>query len=464
MLSQVIIFQGINLVVLLATGIFVLNHGHPKNEYKQLTSPFNILIKPTGPICNLDCDYCFYLEKESQFPKTTTFKMTQEVLETFIQKYIESQPYPSVHFTWQGGEPTILGVPYFEEVIRLQEKHSKGKQITNAIQTNGVLLDDVWGKFLRKHEFLVGISIDGPQPLHDHLRLNKNATGTFDEVMAGLNILKKHGVEFNTLTVVNRRNQDQAKVIYDFLKSIDSKHWQFIPAVERTRTDGFLAAPHEHHGIELTEWSVEPIAYGKFLTEIFDRWIRKDVGHIYIQHFEAALANLMGRPSGVCIWNATCGQALAVEHNGDLYSCDHYVFPEYHLGNALETPLPELVASEAQLKFGLEKQSGLTQTCQECEVLNLCHGECPKHRFATGKYGEEGHNYLCTGYKQFFTSIRPDLGVLKELLEMGQPTENVMQWMQEKDAGFPNIDAEANDPCPCGSGQTFSDCCFKNQL
>jgi len=422
--------------------------------------PFHVLAKPSGPACNLDCNYCFYLEKETLFPQASTFKMVPDILESFIKQYIESQPTNSVHFTWQGGEPTLLGVPYFEEIIRLQEKHTGDKQITNAIQTNGVLLDEKWGLFLRKNSFLVGISIDGPQPLHDRYRLGHDGKGTFNQVMAGLNVLKNHHIEFNTLTVVNRSNQDQAGVIYNFLKSIGSTYWQFIPAVERTRADGSLAAPHELDDLKLTEWSVEAERYGQFLTTIFKRWVREDVGNIFVQQFEAALANEMGRPAGVCVWNATCGQALAVEHNGDLYSCDHYVFPEYQLGNIMEMPLLDLVHSPDQQKFGIDKQDGLTQTCLDCDVLHLCHGECPKHRFAEGPNGEKGHNYLCAGYKQFFTSVRPELGVLKELLELGQPTEKVIQWMEEKDRGFPNIEAEQSDPCPCGSQLLFKDCCL----
>jgi len=430
---------------------------------RDMIFPFQVLAKPSGPACNLDCDYCFYLEKESLFPKASTFKMVPDVLESFIKQYIESQPTNSVHFTWQGGEPTLLGVPYFEEIIRLQEKHAGDKQITNAIQTNGVLLDEKWGQFLRKNSFLVGISIDGPQHLHDQYRIGHDGKGSFNWVMAGLNILKKHRIEFNTLTVVNRSNQDQAGVIYNFLKSIGSKYWQFIPAVERTRPDGYLAAPHETDNLTLTNWSVEPEAYGQFLSTIFNCWVREDVGNIFVQQFEAALANEMGRPAGVCVWNATCGQALAVEHNGDLYSCDHYVFPEYHLGNILELPLLDLVHSKDQQNFGTDKQNGLPQICKDCEVLYLCHGECPKHRFAVGPKGEKGHNYLCTGYKQFFTSIRPELGVLKELLELGQPVVNIMSWMEEKDQGFPNIDVELSEPCPCGSNIFFKDCCFQNR-
>ncbi|MBC8375097.1 MAG: anaerobic sulfatase maturase [FCB group bacterium] len=428
----------------------------------SVKTPFHILAKPVGPACNLNCDYCFYLEKESLFPKETTFKMEPDVLDSFIKQYIDSQPTNTAHFTWQGGEPTLLGVEYFQEIVQLQNKHSEGKQISNAIQTNGILLDDNWGQFLLENRFLVGISIDGPQALHDQYRIDHYGDGTFKKVMKGLELLKKYRIEFNTLTVVNQGNQDEANAIYDFLKSVGSEYWQFIPAVERIRPDGTLAAPHEMDSPILAEWSVDPDSYGQFLNQIFQRWIREDVGNIYVQQFEAALANEMGRPAGVCVWNATCGQALAVEHNGDLYSCDHYVFPEYRLGNVLEIPLLELVHSPDQQNFGADKRDGLPQICKECEVLYLCHGECPKHRFAEGFNGDQGHNFLCSGYKQFFTSIQPELGVLKEILELGQPATNIAGWMEEKDQGFPNIDVELSDPCPCGSKTVFQECCFQN--
>ncbi|MBT4129749.1 MAG: anaerobic sulfatase maturase [Candidatus Marinimicrobia bacterium] len=423
-------------------------------------SPFHILAKPVGPACNMSCDYCFYLEKESLFPSEATFKMEPDVLESFIIQYIESQPTNAAQFTWQGGEPTLLGIPYFEEIVKLQQKHSGDKQITNAIQTNGILLDEDWGQFLFENNFLVGISIDGPKALHDQYRIGHDDNGTFEKVMIGLEILKKYKIEFNTLTVVNRGNQSEAIVIYNFLKSIGSGYWQFIPAVERARPNGSLAAPHEADNLDMAEWSVEPEAYGQFLSEIFQRWVREDVGSIFVQQFEAALANEMGRPAGVCVWNANCGQALAVEHNGDLYSCDHYVFPEYRLGNILEFPILSLVHSTAQQEFGKDKFNGLPQICRDCEVLYLCHGECPKHRFVEGPNGEQGHNYLCSGYKQFFSSIRPELGVFKEILELGQPATNIVAWMQEKDQGFPNIEVELSETCPCGSSLAFKDCCF----
>ncbi|MBT3630503.1 MAG: anaerobic sulfatase maturase [Candidatus Marinimicrobia bacterium] len=430
---------------------------------KNSGTPFHVLAKPVGPSCNLNCDYCFYLEKESLFPKASTFKMAPEILESFILQNIESQPTNSVHFTWQGGEPTLLGVPYFEEIVKLQQKHSRGKQITNAIQTNGILLDEDWGRFLLENNFLVGISIDGPRHLHDKYRLGHDGQGSYDKVTAGMELLKKHNIDFNTLTVINRGNQDHALEIYDFLKSNGSEYWQFIPAVERTRPDGSLAAPHEIDNVEMTTWSVDPEAYGQFLTKIFQRWVREDVGTIFVQQFEAALANEMGRPAGVCVWNAICGQALAVEHNGDLYSCDHYVFPEYQLGNLVASPLLDLVHSPAQQEFGADKQANLAQICRDCEVLYLCHGECPKHRFVPGPNGEKGHNYLCGGYKQFFTSIRPELGVFKEILELGHPATNIVAWMQEKDQGFPSIDVELSEICPCGSKLVFKDCCFTNR-
>lgn len=429
----------------------------------QLKIPFHVLAKPVGPACNLSCDYCFYLEKESLFPKTSTYKMAPEMLESFIRQNIESQPTNSVHFTWQGGEPTLPGVPYFEEIVKLQQQHSRGKQITNAIQTNGILMDDDWGRFLSENNFLVGISIDGPRHLHDKYRRGHDGQGSYDQVMTGVELLKKHNIEFNTLTVVNRGNQDQVMEIYEFLKSIGSKYWQFIPAVERTRPDGTLAAPHETDTVEMTEWSVDPEAYGQFLIKIFQRWVREDVGTLFVQQFEAALANEMGKPAGVCVWNATCGQALAVEHNGDCYPCDHYVFSEYCLGNVIEIPLLDLAYSPDLLEFGAAKQDNLAQICRDCEVLYLCHGECRKHRFVQGSNGEKGHNYLCSGYKQFFESIRPELGVFKEILELGQPAVNIMEWMLEKDQGFPNIDVELAELCPCGSKLVFRDCCFTNR-
>ena len=423
---------------------------------------FHVLAKPMGPICNLECSYCFYLEKDQLYSEVKNFKMEADVLETFIRQKIEGHSINTVHFTWQGGEPTLLGVDYFREVVRIQEQYAEGRQIENGFQTNGVLLNDEWCHFFKKHHFLIGISIDGPEQLHDKYRVNKGGSGSFTEVMHGLALLKKHGVEYNTLTVVNAGNQAHPDEIYNFLKSMGSSYWQFIPVVERLRKeDGMLAAPDETGEIPMSEWSVEPAAYGHFLDHIFQRWVREDVGQIFVQHFESALANELEMSAGVCVWNSTCGSALAIEHNGDVFPCDHYVFPQYKLGNIKEIPLVEMVHDPIQIEFGNDKKDKLPQICLDCEVLDLCHGECPKHRFMTGTDGEVGLNYLCDGYKHFFTTIRPELGVIAELFELGKPAENIKEWMKEKDLGFPSLNAKRNDPCPCGSQKKFKMCCAK---
>jgi uncharacterized protein len=423
---------------------------------------FHILAKPVGPICNLDCEYCFYLEKEDLYAEDNKFRMSSEVLESFIRQKIEAHKVDVVSFTWQGGEPTLLGLEYFEEVVKLQNKYADGKQIQNGFQTNGVLLNDEWAKFFVNNNFLVGISIDGPEHIHDHYRKNRSGGGSFKKVMAGLDILKKHKVEFNTLTVVQAGNVDHADEIYDFLKLIGSTFWQFIPVVERHKPDGTLAPPEDLTIYPMAEWSVDPDKFGHFLDRIFQRWVREDVGKIFVQTFESALANHLGMNPGVCVWNETCGTALAIEHDGDLYPCDHYVFPEYKLGNINELPMVDLVHAPEQRKFGQDKESNLPQVCRDCEVLDLCHGECPKHRFVVGENGEKYLNYLCPSYLHFFKSIRPELGVLAELLEMKQPAEGIIQWMEQKDAGFPDLKVSRNDPCPCGSGKKFKLCCASN--
>ena len=384
--------------------------------------------------------------------------MSDEVLESFIRQKIEGHRTNSVHFTWQGGEPTLLGLDYFKQVVALQKKYAGDKTIENGFQTNGLLLDDDWCIFFREENFLVGLSIDGPEAIHDHFRVHRNEKGSFHEVMRGLDLLKKHEVSFNTLTVVNAHNVNHADEIYTFLKDIESRFWQFIPIVERTGDGEGLATPDVQ--AKLTEWSVPPLAYGQFLEHIFQRWVREDVGEIFIQQFESALANHMGMPAGICVWSPECGAALALEHNGDLYPCDHYVFPKYKLGNIMEMPLVDLIHTPEQRQFGRDKKEKLPKVCLNCEVLDLCHGECPKHRFMIAPDGEKGLNYLCEGYKYFFTSIRPELGVFAELLSMGQPAEGIQSWMVQKDAGFPDLDVEPEDLCPCGSGKIFKSCCM----
>ena len=394
--------------------------------------PFHIMTKPAGPLCNLDCKYCFYLEKENLYPHTRKWAMPDEVLEAYVRSYIESQDTETVNFTWQGGEPTLLGVDFFERAVDLQRRYAGRKRITNSIQTNGTLLDDHWGEFLSRHRFLVGISIDGPRELHDFYRVDKGSAGTFDRVMRGMEVLKRHRVEFNTLTVVNRHNSKHPLQVYRFLKSIGSRFMQFIPVAERKATaateDGLVLIQPAFQGpAEVTDWSVEPRAFGEFLVAIFDEWVKADVGAYYVQHFDVALESWLGLPQSLCVFNRTCGSALAMEHTGDLYSCDHFVYPEFKLGNIMESSMGEMAHSPRQRDFGNAKLDTLPRMCRECSVRFACNGECPKHRFARTPDGEPGLNYLCAGYKLFFAHIDPYMRFMADELRSGRPPANVMK-------------------------------------
>ncbi len=393
---------------------------------------FHIMTKPVGPICNLDCKYCFYLEKEMLYPNTRRWEMAPGVLERYIQQYIAAQPVEEVHFAWQGGEPTLLGVDFFRTVVALQQKHGGGKAINNALQTNATLIDDEWGHFLNENHFLVGVSLDGPRELHDHYRVDKGNAPTFDRVMRGLAKLKEHQVEFNTLTVVNRHNSQYPLEVYEFLKEVGSRFMQFIPVVERKAaepgSDGLvLVQPSFRHSAEVTEWSVEPLAYGRFLTQIFDEWVKKDVGRYFVQQFDVALESWLGLEASLCVFRKTCGSALAMEHTGDLYSCDHFVYPENKLGNITETNLEQMVSSQQQKSFGLDKLNSLPRMCRECDVRFACNGECPKHRFLTTPDGEPGLNYLCAGYKHFFHHVDPHMQFMAAELRASRPPANVMR-------------------------------------
>ena len=375
---------------------------------------FHVMTKPAGPICNLDCRYCFYLEKENLYPQKTDWTMRGEVLERYIREYIQAQETPMVSFAWQGGEPTLLGVDYFREVVRLQQEYSDGKRIENGFQTNGILLDEEWGDFLAKHRFLVGLSIDGPRQLHDRYRVDKGGGPTFDRVMRGLDVLKERKVEWNTLTVVQRDNSRYPLDIYRFLKEIGSRFLQFIPIVERVGQGPaqhglVLISPDYGGSAQVSEWSVESQQYGEFLCSIFDEWVRHDVGSTFVQIFDVALESWLGIQPSLCVFRETCGTALAIEHNGDLYSCDHYVYPENKLGNIMDHPLRSLVSGSQQQFFGQQKRDNLPRYCRECEVRFVCNGECPKHRFIRTPDGEEGLNYLCEGYKTFFRHIGPGM-------------------------------------------------------
>ena len=414
------------------------------------TRPFHVMSKPIGPICNLDCKYCFYLEKESLYKGERKWAMPEPLLEGYIRQYIHSQPgHGEINFAWQGGEPTLLGVGYFRRILELQQKHADGRPIVNMLQTNGTLLDDEWCAFLAENRFLVGVSVDGPKDLHDAYRLDKQQQGTFDRVVRGIGLLKKHGAEFNTLTVVNRLNSQEPLKVYRFLREMGSGFIQFIPLVERTATDD---APFKHQGLWLqgppdvdageryfapvTDWSVRARDYGRFLCEIFDEWVRRDVGKTFVQMFDVALGNWLhkGKGGGLCVFSETCGSAMAIEHNGDVYSCDHYVYPRYKLGNIADIPLGLMVESPFQKKFGADKRDTLPAFCRECEVRFACHGECPKHRFIKTPAGEEGLNYLCQAYKLFFNHVDPHMRAMTAMLQQRRPPAMIMDLVGEQEA------------------------------
>jgi len=440
-------------------------------EKRQTARAFHVMTKPIGPICNLDCSYCFYLEKEGQFPENEQFRMSEEMLETYVRQYIEEQQAPEINFAWQGGEPTLLGVDFFRKAVEFQLKYADGKRITNAFQTNGTLLDDEWCSFLAENEFLVGLSIDGPPELHDTYRVDKRQNPTFDRVMRGLEFLKKHETEFNTLTVVNRANSQHPLDVYNFLKEIGSGYIQFIPLVERNPSHeakemGYdLNLPPDPDqpdaSTPVTHWSVEAEAYGDFLIQIFDEWVRNDVGKTYVQFFDVALGNWAGMRGSLCFFSPTCGTAMAIEHNGDLYSCDHYVYGQYKLGNILNQSIAEMLHSDQQQKFGQDKLNTLPTYCLDCDVRFACHGECPKHRFMKTPDGDPGLNYLCPAYKKPFTHMNPYMQTMAQLLKQRKSPAMIMDMVKRKGQQDALKTANRNDPCPCGSGKKFKNCCGK---
>ena len=432
-------------------------------------SNFHVLAKPIGPICNLDCKYCFYLEKESLYPQVEKWAMREEVLESYIRQYIEAHDTPAVNFAWQGGEPTLLGVGFFRRVVELEQRYANGKQIANAFQTNGVLLNDAWAEFFLEYQFLIGISIDGPRELHDAYRVDKGGQPTFDRVMRGMETLQRHKVDFNTLTTVHRANADSPLEVYRFLRDNGSGYMQFIPIVERiahqVTEDGLrLISPDFAGPAKVAPWSVEPRQFGKFLCTIFDEWVRRDVGRAFVQLFDISLELWTGMEASLCIFRKTCGAALVIEHSGDLYSCDHFVYPENRLGNIMDSALAALAGSEQQQKFGEAKETTLPRYCRECDVRFACNGECPKHRFLTTPNGEPGLNYLCAGYKMFFHHIDPCMRFMAAELAAERAPANVMRWVAEEDARARQgktgrVKIGRNGPCPCGSGRKFKQCC-----
>ena len=413
---------------------------------------FHLLAKPTGAICNLDCAYCFFLDKEVFYPGSK-FRMSDDVLEQYIRQLIESHQTDHVNIAWQGGEPTLMGLDFYRRVMDLAEKYRRpGMRFMHTMQTNGTLLNDEWAAFFKEHNFLMGISLDGPRELHDVYRVDKGGQPTFDRVMRGLRLLQKYGVEYNVLTTINRVNADYPLEVYQFLRDEVKTDWmQFIPVVERINEDGLTLY---QQGATVSDRSVQPEQFGRFLIAIYDEWVRHDVGKIFVQTFEAALRNWLGMDaSGMCVFNETCGTGLAIEHNGDVYSCDHFVEPNYLLGNIQKDHLIELVASPQQIKFGQDKRDTLPRYCRECDVRFACHGECPKNRFIETPDGEPGLNYLCAGFKLFFQHVDFPMKLMAGLIRRGREAQEVMSIL---DRAFAN--ADRNDPCPCGSGRKFKQC------
>ena len=417
---------------------------------------FHVLAKPTGAICNLDCTYCFFLSKEMLYPGSR-FRMADDLLETYIRQLIEAHRTPEVIIAWQGGEPTLMGLDFFRRSIEYEEKHRRpGMRIVNTIQTNGTLIDDEWAEFFKQQGFLVGISIDGPRDVHDAFRVDKAGKPTFDRVMRGLGFLKEHGVEWNALTTVNAANVEEPARVYRFLRDeAGARFIQFIPIVERSDATAEILA----FGA-VTERSVSAEGWGRFLIAVFDEWVRRDVGTVFVQMFDAALASWAGAPPAICIFAETCGDALALEHNGDLYSCDHFVEPAHLLGNIQRESMIELVASEKQRKFGTDKRDTLPRYCRECDVRFACHGECPKNRFILTPDGAPGLNYLCAGYKAFFHHVDEPMRFMADELRRNGAPSNVMAYMGRKDASLRQSLATAgrNAPCPCGSGKKRKRC------
>lgn len=392
--------------------------------------PLYVMTKAIGAACNLACDYCYYLEKTNLYKQDTSkFVMSDELLEKFTKEYINSQTMPQVLFTWHGGETLMRPLSFYKKAVELQKRYANGRTIDNVIQTNGTLLNDEWCEFFKENNWLVGVSIDGPQEFHDEYRKNRMGRPSFVKVMKGIELLKKHGVEWNAMAVVNDYNADYPVEFYKFFKEIGAHYIQFAPIVERIyhHADGRHLATPLQEGEKLADFSVTPEQWGNFLCGLFDEWVKEDVGKYFIQIFDSTLANWVGEQPGVCSMAKTCGHAGVIEFNGDVYSCDHFVFPEFKLGNIYEKSLVEMMYSDRQVQFGLNKQKLLPTQCKECEFLFACNGDCPKNRFAKTATGEPGLNYLCKGYYKFFKHVAPYMDYMKKELLNQRPPANVMQ-------------------------------------
>ncbi len=421
--------------------------------------PIYVMLKPVGSVCNLACDYCYYLEKSKFYPEVKNHILSDDLLEKFIREYLECQTMPEVLFTWHGGETLMRPIAFYKKALELQRKYARGRRIDNCIQTNGTLITDDWCRFFRENNFLVGVSIDGPQEFHDEYRRNRQGLPSFYKVMKGIELLKKHGVEYNAMAVVNDYNVDYPLEFYRFFKEIGCHYIQFAPIVERLgrHADGTrLASPGENatqqspaaadgsrdtrpdqapaaaQAPALAPFSVDPVKWGRFLSTLFDEWLKEDVGTYYIQLFDATLANWVGEQPGVCSMAPTCGHAGVMEFNGDVYACDHYVFPAYKLGNIRTHTLTEMMYSPRQQQFGADKRDKLPDQCKACDYLFACNGECPKNRFAFTADGQPGLNYLCAGYRHFFSHVAPYMDFMKKELLAKRPPANVMEWARSR--------------------------------
>jgi uncharacterized protein len=403
------------------------------NIANPFAKPLYVMLKPAGAHCNLACKYCYYLEKNKLYPTAQRHLMSDEILEQFTREYIEAQTMSQVLFTWHGGEPLLRSIDFYRKALSLQQKYAGGRRIDNVIQTNGTLLTDEWCEFFAQNHWLVGISIDGPQPDHDHYRLTAAGKPSWKKVMQGIKLLKKHGVEWNAMAVVNAYNANHPLEFYRFFKENGCQFLQFTPIVERlTRhEDGrTLASLADKDEISLSEASVAPEQWGYFLCAIFDEWVRKDVGKIFVEIFDCTLANWMGVSPGICAYSKECGHAGVMEHNGDVYSCDHFVFPEYKLGNIRDHSLIDMLYGEQQQEFSRLKHSSLPRQCKECDMEFACHGECPKNRFMKDKYGDSGLNYLCPGYYHYYQHVAPYMDYMKQELMSQRPPSNIMKVVQ----------------------------------
>lgn len=403
------------------------------NIANPFAKPLYVMLKPAGAHCNLACKYCYYLEKNKLYPTAQRHLMSDEMLEQFTREYIEAQTMNQVLFTWHGGEPLLRSIDFYRKALSLQQKYAGGRRIDNVIQTNGTLLTDEWCEFFAQNHWLVGISIDGPQPDHDHYRLTAAGKPSWKKVMQGIKLLKKHGVEWNAMAVVNAYNANHPLEFYRFFKENGCQFLQFTPIVERlTRhEDGrTLASLADKDEISLSEASVAPEQWGHFLCAIFDEWVRKDVGRIFVEIFDCTLANWMGISPGICAYSKECGHAGVMEHNGDVYSCDHFVFPEYKLGNIRDHSLIDMLYGEQQQEFSRLKHSSLPRQCKECDMEFACHGECPKNRFMKDKYGDSGLNYLCLGYYHYYQHVAPYMDYMKQELMAQRPPSNIMKVIQ----------------------------------